>query len=188
MSACRIIKAWSWKCVTSGYTVAWYKNDWLRGSVLGSRSLCESPHRQGIPLVLASSEAANSCFEPTRIHFTPSWPILFNIIFAYASSRSSKWHTSFRFPDHNLVLNFFFRPNAYYVLPVCHSAWFDYSVFWRVQVVKVLMRGREKMRTFMTLRHSKGSASLLFGVPCPFCLSLVDSVCVRRDSADTLNE
>jgi hypothetical protein len=49
------------------------------------------------------------------------------------------------------------------------------------------MRGREKM-TFVILRHSIGSAWLLSGVQCPFYLSLVDSDCVRRDSAYSFNE
>jgi hypothetical protein len=54
--------------------------------------------------------------------------------------------------------------------------------------MKVLMRGMEKITTFVTLRHSIGSAWLLSGVQCPFYLSLVDSDCVRRDSADSFNE
>jgi len=50
------------------------------------------------------------------------------------------------------------------------------------------MRGREKMTTFVTLRRSISSAWILSGVQCPFYVSLVYSVCVQRDSADSFNE
>lgn len=50
------------------------------------------------------------------------------------------------------------------------------------------MRGSDQMTTFLTLIHSIGNVWLLSGVQCPFYLSLVDSVCVRRDSADSLND
>lgn len=54
--------------------------------------------------------------------------------------------------------------------------------------MKVLMRGREKMTIYVTLRYSIGSAWILSGVQCPIYLSLVDSDCERRDFADSCNE
>ena len=54
--------------------------------------------------------------------------------------------------------------------------------------MKALMRGREEMTTSATLRHSIGSTWLLSCVQCPFYLTLVYTVCVRRDYADSFSE
>jgi len=183
MSVCRIIKTWPKKCVT---VTLFCGTKWLDCVVQCSRTDHSANRHIGkefFPFCAISEVVA--MFTTRTNSFHTIQPILFNFIFAY-TSRSSKRHPSFRFPHHNLVLNLFL-PNAYYTLPVFHSAWFDYYVFWRAQIRKVLMRGREKMTTFVILRHSIGSAWLLSGVQCPFYLSLVDSECVRRDSADSFN-